>query len=111
MTYPFTTGFAKGSATSKAAADSLQSRDAVAFAVLQALYVVGAHGYIVDEAKPIVEHALGRDFDRSTVAARFTELKEMGYIEETSATRQTPRGRQAAVHKISIKGRDAVLNA
>lgn len=110
MSYPQSPGYAKNSDTSKAAAHALTGHGAVSSAVLRAIRDAGNHGMIVDEAKIIIERVFERDFDRSTVAARFTELKEGGMIEETNATRPTPRGRQATVFKITIKGRDFVLN-
>lgn len=110
MSYPNSPGYAQGSATSKAAADSLTGHGEVASVVLRAVRDALNHGMTVDEAKIIVERALERDFDRSTVAARFTELKMNGMIEETPATRPTPRGRSATVFRITIKGRDFVLN-
>lgn len=110
MTYPNTPGYAQGSTTSKAAAESLVGHGEVAAAVLRAVKGALNHGLTVDEAKIIIERGLERDFDRSTVAARFTELKMNGMIQETPRTRPTPRGRQATVFTITIKGRDFLLN-
>jgi len=86
----------------------LTSQGEVARAVLVALRDAGDHGLIVDESRIMVERALDRDFDRSTIAARFTELKARGMIRETDERRQTPRGRKAAVFKILQSGRDAL---
>ena len=110
MNYPNSPGYAQGSATSKAAAEALSGHGEISSAVLRAVRDAGSHGLIVDEGKIIIERALERDFDRSTIAARFTELKILGLIEETNQRRKTPRERMAAVFKITIAGRDRCLN-
>ncbi len=110
MTYPNSPGYAKGSDTSKAAAESLSTHGELSFAVLRAVRNAGSIGIIVDDAKALVEDELGRSFDRSTVAARFTELKAQEMIEETDQRRMTPRDRMATVFKITLKGRNYFIN-
>lgn len=109
MTYPNSPGYAKGSATSKAAADSLPDLTPMCRDILKELYT-RPNGLIVDEVKQGLELSSLRTFDRSTIAARFTELTERSFIKETEYTRKTPRGRQATVYVITIKGRDFLLN-
>lgn len=110
MTYPNTPGFAKWSDTSKEAADLLTDKPQIWYCILNAIKSSNNHGLTVDEVKPMVQWLMQRDFDRSTIAARFTEMKELGYLEETDERRPTPRGRSATVFKITIKGRDYLLN-
>lgn len=110
MTYPNTPGHAAGSATSQAAAETLYDREGLHFFVLSCLYMTPS-GLIVDEVKLQLEHEKGRTFDRSTVAARFTELKAQEMIIETADTRTSNRGKAASVWKLTTKGRDYVLNA
>lgn len=109
MTYPNTPGHAAGSATSQAAAETLYDREGLHFFILAMLYTNPA-GFTVDEVKGSLEEAKGRDFDRSTVAARFTELKAKEMIADTNETRTSNRGKSATVWKATIKGRDYVLN-
>lgn len=101
--YPAAAGYAKGSDTSKEAAVRLTTKKALHEIILGVLAVSPA-GMTVDEMKPIVEMRLGRSFDRSTVAARFTELKSEAWgaaIVETPETRISPMNRPAHVHKIN----------
>lgn len=109
MNYPQSPGYAKGSDTSKAAAESLYNRDGLHFSVLQALYSA-PNGLIVDQVKFIMQKAMNREFDRSTIAARFTELETAGMITSTELRGVTLRGKPATIYKITIKGRDFVLN-
>lgn len=109
MTYPNSPGYAKGSETSQAAAETLYNREGLHFAVLQCLYNK-AQGLVVDDVKYLVQRSMGRDFDRSTVAARFTELEAQGLIESTDQRGVTARGKSATIYKITIKGRDFILN-
>ena len=109
MTYPQTTGYAKGSDTSKAAAESLYNRDGLHFGVLNALYN-NPHGLVVDDVKRLMQAQMKREFDRSTIAARFTELQAAGMLQETELRGVTARGKSATIYKLTIKGRDFVLN-
>lgn len=110
MTYPNTPGFAKGSDTSREAAEQLTDKPKIWWSILNSIKSANSHGLTVDEVKPMIQWLMQRDFDRSTVAARFTEMKELGYLEETDERRPTPRGRSATVWKITVKGRDFLLN-
>lgn len=109
MTYPNTPGFAKGSATSENAARTLYDRDSIQFGILISLYAVPG-GLNVDDTRKQVEVARKRDFDRSTIAARFTELEAAGMIQATDKTAPSRRGKPATVYKLTTKGRDFVLN-
>lgn len=110
MNYPNSPGYARKSDTSREAAESLSGHRELSLTVLKVIYAAANHGLIVDEAKVIVERAMERDFDRSTIAARFSELKNQGYIEETAERRKTQRQKNATVFRITIKGRDRALN-
>lgn len=103
MTYPASPGFAAGSETSKGAADALTGRDAAQREVLKALYH-HRDGLIVDEIKIVIEKTMGREFDRSTVAARCTELEARLLIHATEGRRMSARNRPAAIYKITIDG-------
>lgn len=109
MTYPNSPGYARNSATSREAAETLYNRDGLHFGVLQALYN-NPHGLIVDDVKRIMQIYMKREFDRSTIAARFTELEAAGMIEATDKTAKTLRGKNATIYRATIKGRDYVLN-
>lgn len=109
MTYPNSPGYAQNSATSRSAAEQLTGRGEIASAVLNSFYM-SAVGRTVDELKTSIEAALGRDFDRTTIGARVTELKAEGMVEETPMTRTSARGRQVTVFRLTIKGRDYCLN-
>ncbi len=109
MNYPNSPGYAQGSETSRAAAESLSGHSELCLNILAVLRS-SVSGLIVDDVKAMVERNLERSFDRSTIAARFTELKERGMIYETAETKKTPRGRAATVFKLTIKGRDHILN-
>lgn len=99
MKFPEAPGYAKNSDTSRAAAQRLTDRTFIHEKILTILKITPA-GMTVDEMKPRLEIAMDRVFDRSTVAARFTELKAAGKIAETDERRQTPMGRSATVYKI-----------
>lgn len=109
MTYKNSPGFAAGSATSKNAAATLYDRDGIQFGIMTALYAVPT-GLNVDDARRVVETARRRDFDRSTIAARFTELEAAGMVAATDKTSPSRRGKPSTVYKLTIKGRDYVLN-
>ena len=109
MTYPNTPGHAKGSATSENAARTLYDREGIHFGILISLYAVPV-GLNVDDARRVVETSRKRDFDRSTIAARFTELEAAGMIKATDKTAPSRRGKPATVYTLTIKGRDYVLN-
>jgi hypothetical protein len=99
MMYPHSPGFAANSDTSREAADRLTSKDELQGFILNYLQ----HGCIytgstVDEAKERCESHFERTFDRSTIAARFTELTEEGLIVLTAEKRLTPRRRKAGVY-------------
>ncbi len=99
--YPKAPGYARGSDTSKEAADKLTQRTVIHEAILRAL-TVNSQGLIVDDAKRFLESYMGRKFDRSTIAARFTELEKLGRIIMTDEKQKTPMGRNAHVYKISV---------
>lgn len=107
--YKNSAGYATGSDTSRQAAQSLFQRGSLQFEVLKALYENHA-GMVVDDALIHMRNVMKRDFDRSTIGARFTELKDAGLIEATSGRGITARGKSAVVYKITIKGRDYILN-
>ncbi len=109
MTYPNSPGYAQGSATSKAAAESLYNRDGLHYAVLNSLYN-NHHGLVVDDVKRLMQVSMKREFDRSTIAARFTELEAAGMLIATEERGRTARGKSATIYKLTIKGRDFVLN-
>lgn len=98
MTYPSTPGYARNSETSKEAAEKLTSRDELRGLIIKHLSFMAYQGATVDEAKASCEATTGRSFDRSTVAARFTEMTEEGLIVVTRETRKTPRDRNAYVY-------------
>lgn len=98
--YPYEAGFSKNSDTSKEAAQKLTGKDALYEIILDLLRTV-KKGFTVDEAKVLIEDRAKKEYDRSTIAARFTELKAIGKIQETPETRKTPRGRNAHVYKIA----------
>ena len=110
MTYPNSPGYASGSATSRMAAEQLTGRGEIVMAVLRRLYVAANTGRTVDELKASIEATMERTFDRTTIGARVTELQALGYVQPTNDTRKTPRGRQATVFKITVKGMDYCLN-
>lgn len=109
MSYPQSPGYAQGSATSREAAESLYNRDGLHFGVLNALYN-NPHGLVVDDVKSLMQKSMNREFDRSTIAARFTELQAAGMLQETDLRGVTARGKSATIYKLTIKGRDFVLN-
>lgn len=112
MTYPTSAGFVKGSDTSKQAAEQLQTQGRIATAVLLALRQAGRDGLIVDEARIFAQDMNKEEYERSTVAARFSELKNMGFIEDTGNRRESKKsGRMVAVFKITTTGRDYLLNS
>lgn len=96
--YPNSAGYAKNSETSKMAADQLRTKTFIREYVLSLLMRHGAHGLTPDEAKAIIERETNQSFDRTTIAARFTELKAADRIKLSGARRPTPRGRMAEVH-------------
>ncbi len=99
MSYPETPGFAKHSETSKEAADLLTNKDELQGFIINYLQHSCIYGgSTVDEAKDRCEQHFERTFDRSTIAARFTELTEEGVIVLTSEKRLTPRRRKAGVY-------------
>lgn len=109
MTYPHTAGYAKNSETSKEAAESVYDREGLQFSVMAILFN-NPLGLVVDDVKMVVEKIKGRTFDRSTIAARFTELKLAEMIEETQYYGKTARGKKAVIYKLTTKGRDYILN-
>lgn len=96
MTFPHSPGFARNSDTSRQAAETLSNKDKMQRLIIEYMGIMPG-GITPDEAKSYLERILDREFDRSTVAARFTELKELGRIIETAERRKTPRGKPAAV--------------
>lgn len=96
--YPNATGYAKNSDTSKMAAEQLRTKTFIREYVLSLLMRHGARGLTPDEAKAIIEKETNQSFDRTTIAARFTELKAIERIKLSGARRPTPRGRMAEVH-------------
>lgn len=97
--YPNGPGYARGSDTSREAAERLTARTFIHDAVIE-LLEGRADGLIVDEVRAVMERRLGRKFDRTTIGARFTELEKLGRIIKTDEKRQTPMGRNAAVYKL-----------
>ena len=89
--YPQSPGYAKGSETSREAAQRLTSRDAIAEIVLSAVDSSGKFGVTVDEVRPKVEASLGTK-ERTSIAARFTELEAQGLIRK-AGKRDNGRGR------------------
>ena len=99
MNYPHSPGFAANSDTSREAADRLTSKDELQGFILNYLQHSCIYtGSTVDEAKERCESHFERTFDRSTIAARFTELTEAGQIVLTAEKRLTPRRRKAGVY-------------
>ena len=103
MTYPQTTGYAKGSDTSRAAAETLYDREGLQFAVMSCLYN-NPQGLVVDDVKKYVQHIKQRDFDRSTIAARFTELEAAGMLKATDERGTSARGKSATIYKLTASG-------
>lgn len=99
-TYPDQPGFAAGSDTSQNAADKLTLRDELHTFISNRLEMIYPAGMTVDEMKVRVEQYFNRDFDRSTIAARFTELADakVRKIIALEETRLTPRNRPAHVY-------------
>lgn len=71
--YPENPGYAKNSNTSFQAAEKLTGKDILYDVIIDYLR---AHpeGATVDDLKIVCEDKMDRDYDRSTIAARFTEL-------------------------------------
>ena len=100
--YPISAGYAKDSDTSREAAHKVKDRHLIHDVIIELLVHAGKTGLTVDEAKPLVEAKLGRAMDRSTVAARFTELKAARRIYCLTDKRMTPMLRKAHVHVLAI---------
>lgn len=99
MNYPNSPGYARNSDTSREAADRLTSKKALVDLIVNYLEHHQIYdGSTVDEAVVFCQQHLERKFDRSTIAARFTELEAQGVIVRTNDTRQSARGRRAAVY-------------
>lgn len=100
MGYPDTPGYARHSDTSKEAAENLTGKDALYSTILNYMRGLGYFGAIVDEALEVCEKCHARSYDRSTIAARFTELEAQGRIMRTNQTRKTARNRNASVYVV-----------
>lgn len=98
MTYPDTPGYARDSDTSREAAEKLTGKEFLHRHIVNFLTSKGTHGATVDETKELLEEKTRREYDRSTIAARFTELEAAGRIVRTEATRKSARGRRASVY-------------
>lgn len=130
--YPESPGFVAGSETSREAAESLTTKDILRNCLLDAFsrhytiqmpfynvadkfkglgferpYTIGLEiGLTGDEGLVYAHTVLGQDFDRGTIAARFTELKHEGLIVELDRRRPSLRGRSAAVHVLKRYAHD-----
>ena len=83
--------YVKGSATSKAAAQSMQPHaGSIRSRILAEIKKSGAHGLTCDEVEVLM------DLKHQTASARVRELREKGKISTTSK-RPTRSGRQAQV--------------
>lgn len=98
MTYPETPGYSRHSKTSKEASKKLKSKDALYSLILNHMVSVNTYGSTVDEMLAVCEKQHNRSYDRSTIAARFTELELSKRIVKTNKTRKTPRNRNATVY-------------
>lgn len=95
MNYPEDAGYAKNSDTSREAAESLHDRKAVQNYVVSKIASAGQGGMTVDELKIAAETFFNRGFDRSTIAARCTEMESAKRIQRSNIKRMTPRKRFA----------------
>lgn len=86
-----------GTRTSREAAQEL--RDTVSGIRREVLRLLVAGDRTCDEVQAIL------GLSSSTGSARFNELKRLGWITETGDYRLTRGGRKAAVHKITVDGR------
>ena len=91
--YPNSAGYAKGSETSKEAAQKLTSREIISESVLHLVDAAAQFGITVDEARIRIENMLDKDFERSTIAARFSELTKQGTI-TIAGKRDNDKGRK-----------------
>ncbi len=107
--YSQSAGYAKGSDTSRAAAETLYDRDGLQFFVLAFLYM-HSQGLVVDDVKKAAQTRFKRDYDRSTIAARFTELEAAEMIRATDERGKSARGKSATIYKITRKGMDYIIN-
>lgn len=98
--YPRGPGFQKNSDTSREAAKRLTSRESIETEVIKLVEESGAHGVTVDEARDIIQRRLGREFERTSIGARFTELESQGRIVK-AGQRNNGRGRNVNYYKIS----------
>lgn len=96
--YPESPGYARNSETSQEAAINLKSKDYLYSTILSNMKGMAEYGVIVDEALEVCQKCHNRTYDRSTIAARFTELEAQGRIIRTNKTRKTPRNRKASVY-------------
>ena len=91
MTYPHDVGFQKTSETSFQAARKCGKTAAVIeTAVIQHLMLCRHYGSTVGEAREKIQEWSRKSYDRSTIGARFTELKHRGEIVMTEQTRKDP---------------------
>lgn len=95
MNYPEDAGYAKNSDTSREAAEMLTDRTQIQNYVVRKIGNAGQNGMTVDEMKVAAEEYFRRGFDRSTIAARFTELEADKRIVKSNLKRKTPRKRWA----------------
>lgn len=98
--YPDQAGFAAGSDTSENAAEKLTMRKELHSFILVTMKTAYPDGFTVDELKVRAEVFFRRTFDRSTIAARCTELSDpkVAKIIATPETRLSPRKRPAHVY-------------
>jgi hypothetical protein len=96
MAREFSAPHQRGSATSEAAAVAIEPRSGtLRRMVLDHLRQCGAHGATDDEMQQALE------MNPSTQRPRRVELVDSGLVKETSRTRRTRSGRQAAVWVIA----------
>lgn len=96
--YPRAPGFQKNSDTSREAARRLTSRETIEAEVMGLVQQSGAHGITVDEARQVIEGSLGKAFERTSIAARFTELEAQGRIRK-AGQRNNGKGRNVNYYK------------
>lgn len=94
--YPEGPGHARGSATSRAAADSVRGKLGPAKEKIVAfLRERGVHGGTYDEI------VAGAGLSVPTVCGRMVELVHAGVVRKTERTRSTASGRQAVVYALA----------
>lgn len=104
MTYPNSTGFQKGSATSEASAKALDDTGA---ADSQAAYIEGfltersLRGATVDELTQAMQENGFPNIHNGTVAGRVVHLEHQGIVIKTAVVRKTRSNREANVYMMA----------